>query len=341
MARVGLVGFFGWGNYGDELFHRIWETSIGRFHETQVMHDLLQQPYFSRPAAELVKEVDAIVIGGGDLVIPNKISPLYWNRAWLDVPVYISGVGVPTWVKLEAPDVMDRMRSFFQHPNVKYISARDIESAEWIRHKLRPTVPVYHHADLAFGSFYPPARKFENPTVGISLRTHRADSDPTILLDACKQLQNQGYDILNVVMGTGKTRVADLAVAEAFPLKDQIIFESEDIDAISSTIGGLDLLISNKFHGTVVATTYGVSSVVLSSTSKSKNIYKRLGRTPLLSSATDESLMDKIRLAKMPLSADAVKALRLEAFEGVHNVVSEINAEFPVVNSADHQLQGV
>ncbi|BCW85362.1 hypothetical protein NicSoilE8_30350 [Arthrobacter sp. NicSoilE8] len=341
MARIGLVGFFGWGNYGDELFHRIWERSVGQFHETKVMHDLLQQPYFTRPAAEVVREIDAVVIGGGDLVIPNKISPLYWNRAWLEVPVYISGVGVPTWVKHEAPDVMERMRSFFQHPNVKYISARDIESAEWIRHKLQPTVPVFHHADLAFGSLYPPARKFEKPTVGISLRTHRADSDPTVLLDACRQLQQQGYDVLNIVMGTGKTRAADLAVAEAFPLENQIIFESEDIDEISSTIGGLDLLISNKFHGTVVATTYGVSSVVLSSTSKSKNIYKRLGRTPLLSSATDENLMDKIRLARMPLSDDAVKTLRLEAFEGVHNVVSAINYEFPVLSETAQELQKV
>lgn len=340
MARVGLVGFFGWGNYGDELFHRIWEQSIGRFHETKVMHDLLQQPYFSRPATEIVKDVDAIVIGGGDLVIPNKISPLYWNRAWLDVPVYIAGVGVPTWVKHEAPDVMERMRSFFQHPNVKHISARDIESAEWIRHKLQPTVPVVHHADLAFGSLYPPAWKFEKPTVGISLRTHRADSDPTILIDACRQLQSEGYDILNIVMGTGKTRAADLAVAEAFPLKDQIIFESEDIDEISATIGGLDLLISNKFHGTVVATTYGVSSVVLSSTSKSRNIYKRLGRTPLLSSATDESLMDKINLARMPLAPDAVKELRLEAYEGVHTVLGAINSEFPVT-STSFELQNI
>lgn len=329
MARIGLVGFFGWGNYGDELFHRIWEQSIGQFHETRLLHEKLESPYFVRPAVEVASEVDAIVIGGGDLVIPNKISPLYWNRAWLAKPVYISGVGVPTWIKHEAPDVMERLRAFFQHPNIRYISARDAESAEWIRRKLQPRVVVEQHADLAFGSMYPPAKVFDKPTVGISLRTHRADSDPTILLSACRTLQKEGFDILNIVMGTGRTRAADLEVAKAFPLEGQKIFESEDIDEISSAIGGLDLLISNKFHGTVVATTYGVSSVVLSSTSKSRNIYKRLGRTPLLSSAADEHLMDKIRLARMPIAHDALKAVRLEAYEGVHTVVRSLNSEFP------------
>lgn len=329
MARVGLVGFFGWGNYGDELFHRIWTGSVGSVHETTLLHDKLEYPYFSRPPVDIAKEVDAIIVGGGDLVIPNKISPLYWNKAWLNRPIYISGVGVPTWIKNEAPDVMERLRTFFQHKNVRYISARDAESAQWIRSKLQPNIVVHQHADLAFSGFYPPARKFSNPTVGISLRTHRADADPTILINTCKQLQDEGFDILNIVMGTGRTRAADLEVARNFPLKNQIIFESENINEISSAIGGLDVLISNKFHGTVVATSYGVSSVVLSSTSKSRNLYNRLGRAPLLASATDGKLLEKVRLARMPISPDALRTLRLEAFEGVHSVLRAINADFP------------
>lgn len=329
MARVGLVGFFGWGNYGDEIFHRIWENSIGLVHQTGLIHDQLEYPYFSRPAKDMAADYDAIVIGGGDLVIPNKISPLYWNKAWLTKPVYISGVGVPTWIKHEAPDVMDRLRNFFQHPNIRHISARDIESAQWIRTKLEPKIQVHDHADLAFSGIYPPRTVFERPTVGISLRTHRADADPSVLINTCKQLQDEGYDVLNIVMGTGRTREGDLKVAKAFPLEGQKIFDSENIDDISSVIGGLDLLISNKFHGTVVATTYGVSSVVLSSTSKSRNLYNRLGRSPLLSSSNDESMLEKVRLAKMPVSEDLVRILRMEASEGVHSVVRAINADFP------------
>ena len=156
MARIGLVGFFGWGNYGDELFLRQWQQSLGAHHEVAVVHDQLSAPYFSRQASEVAAEFDAFVIGGGDLVIPNKISPLYWNRAWLQRPVYISGVGVPTWIKHRAPDVIERLRNFFQHPNVKHVSARDEESAQWIRRHLEPRVSVRVHADLAYNLAMPP-----------------------------------------------------------------------------------------------------------------------------------------------------------------------------------------
>lgn len=329
MARIGLVGFFGWGNYGDELFLDNWRQTVGRHHEVAVVHDLLAVPYFSRNAAEIASEFDAILIGGGDLVIPNKISPLYWNRAWLTRPVYISGVGVPTWIKQQAPDVMDRLRTFFQHPNVRHIGARDPESAEWIRRHLTPKLPVDVHADLAFNLLLPPATRFENPTVGINLRTHRAGSDPTQLVRVCEALRSRGYDIANIVLGTGKTRAADLAVARDFPFADQLILESESIDDLSAHLGGVSMLISNKFHGTVVASMYGVSSVVLSATTKSRNLYARLDRHPLLSTNEDPDMLAKVELAAMPVSSTAVRELQLDANEAVRRLVERINQDFP------------
>ena len=329
MARIGLVGFFGWGNYGDELFLHNWQRTIGVHHDVDVVHDVLAAPYFSRPATEIVKDFDALVIGGGDLVIPNKISPLYWNRAWLAKPIYISGVGVPTWIKQQAPDVMERLQNFFQHPNVRHIGARDVESAEWIRRYLTPKVPVVVHADLAFNLTLPPAATFDKPTVAFNLRTHRAGSDPTALVNVCQTMHDRGYDVVNLVLGTGKTRAGDLEVAQAFPFKDQIILESESIDELSSYLGGLDLLISNKFHGTVVATMYGVSSVVLSATTKSRNLYTRLDRRPLLSSNEDPDMLAKVELARMPVSRAAVRELELDANDAVRTLVRKIDADFP------------
>ncbi|GGG64080.1 hypothetical protein GCM10011374_29530 [Kocuria dechangensis] len=329
MARIGLVGFFGWGNYGDELFLDNWKNSIGLHHEVSVVHDQLSAPYFSRQATEVAKEFDALVIGGGDLVIPNKISPLYWNRAWLQRPIYISGVGVPTWIKHHAPDVMERLRHFFQHPNVRHIGARDRESAEWIRRHLEPTVPVEDHADLVFNMTMPPATVFENPTVGINLRTHRADSDPTQLVNVCREMRSRGYDVVNIVLGTGRTRAADLDVARQFPFEDQIVLESENMHDLSSYLGGLDLLLSNKFHGTVVATMYGVSSVVLSATTKSRNLYSRLDRRALLSTNEDPDMLAKADLARVPVSRLAVQELEAEANTAVRALVRRIDNDFP------------
>lgn len=329
MARIGLVGFFGWGNYGDELFHRVWEESVGKFHQTAVVHEQLREPYFSRPATQIADEFDALVIGGGDLVIPNKISPLYWNRAWLRRPIYISGIGVPTWVKHQAPDVMERLRNFFQHSNIRYISTRDVESAQWIRRHLEPTVPVHVHADLVFSMHLPPAARYEQPTVGINLRSHRKDSDPSHLIRSCQILQERGFEIANLVLGTGRTGAVDLEVARSFPLAGQHIISSENIDDLTSAIGGLEFLISNKFHGTVIATAYGVSSVVLSSTTKSINLYRALDRRYLLSSNTDERMMDKINLASVPVPSLAIQALRQDARAGVDEVLDAINTDFP------------
>lgn len=329
MARLGLVGFFGWGNYGDELFLEQWKTSLGRHHDVAVVHDQLTAPYFSRRATDIAEEFDALVIGGGDLVIPNKISPLYWNRAWLQRPVYISGVGVPTWVKYKAPDVIERLRTFFQHSNVRYISARDEESAQWIRHVLQPRISVRVHADLAFNLTMPPAHRYDKPTVGINLRTHRADSDPTQLLRVCETMQERGYDVVNLVLGTGRTRAADIEVARKFPFKDQIILESEDTDQLSSWIGGLEFLLSNKFHGTVAATMYGVSSVVLSATTKSRNLYSRLDRRHLLSSNEDPHLLSKAELAQVPVSDMAVRILEAEANAAVRDLQRLIDTDFP------------
>ena len=95
--RVGLVGYYGWGNYGDEFFKDVLETELKdcRF---RVLHDL-------GPKGELIldnlkaniAEVDVIMIGGGDLVIPLPLSMLYWRPEFLAKPVVIYGVGVPKW----------------------------------------------------------------------------------------------------------------------------------------------------------------------------------------------------------------------------------------------------
>ncbi|OXS81927.1 polysaccharide pyruvyl transferase family protein [Kocuria marina subsp. indica] len=330
MARIGLVGFFGWGNYGDELFLQQWQQSVGLHHEVAVVHDQLAAPYFTRQATDVAKEFDALIIGGGDLVIPNKISPLYWNRAWLQRPVYISGVGVPTWIKHRAPDVIERLQNFFQHPNVRYISARDEESAQWIRRFLEPHVQVAVHADLAYNLSMPPAYKFANPTIGINLRTHRAGSDPAQLMKTCTALRDRGFDIVNLVLGTGRTRAADLEVARAFPFDDQVILDSENINELSSWIGGLDLLLSNKFHGTVAATMYGVSSLVLSATTKSRNLYSRLDRRYLLSSNEDPEMLSKAELGRVPISSLAVEQLEAEANAAVRLLQRRIGADFPM-----------
>jgi polysaccharide pyruvyl transferase WcaK-like protein len=126
--RIGLVGYFGWGNYGDELFLRVWNKELARVGRPEVVHQLTRAPYFTDPPKRVAKRYDAFVIGGGDLVVPWNFSRLYWRPEWLTKPVYVAGVGVPTWGEPKDSVIQD-LRRFLQHPNVRYISARDPESA--------------------------------------------------------------------------------------------------------------------------------------------------------------------------------------------------------------------
>lgn len=130
--KVGLVGFFGWGNFGDELFVKVFEQWLGDDYELKILNDLTCKPYFTRPVQEVVSEVDAIIIGGGDLIIPWSVSDLYWKSEYLEKPVFIVGVGVPTW-RQKNIDVIKKYKNFLMHSNVKFINVRDKESANWIK----------------------------------------------------------------------------------------------------------------------------------------------------------------------------------------------------------------
>lgn len=327
MGKIGLVGFFGWGNYGDELFLRVWRERLGEVHDVSPVGDLLEAPFLSRNAKDIAAEYDAFVIGGGDLVIPTNISPLYWNKAWLAKPIYIAGVGVPTWIKSERKDVIERLRLFFQHRNVKYISARDEESAAWIRSKLSPVVPVAVHADLVFALPVPEARTYVGPTIGVAVRHQRKGAaDLTQVEQTLNRIGRSGFDVVRIVLGIGETGQRDLEVANSLDVPGDIVY-SEDLDALSAAIGGLHSLLSMKFHGTVVATAYGVPSIVLSATSKSQNLYRRIDRLSLLSSTSDEAMYDKATRLAQRVPYTVRDELVSDAERGLSALVERVNAE--------------
>lgn len=329
MARVGLVGFFGWGNYGDELFLRLWQRRLGAFYDVGSVVEICDPPYFNRSAVDVADEYDALVIGGGDLVIPTTISPLYWNSAWLRKSVYISGVGVPTWVGAGRQDVVERMARFFQHENVRYISARDSESAEWIRRHLTPRVPVYVHADLVFALPAPPARAYERPTLGVAVRYQRkGGADLSHIESVVRKIAADGFDVARIVLGVGATGQRDLEIAQALDVPGAVI-HSEDLDEITAAIGGLYALMSQKFHGTVVATMYGVPTIVLSSTSKSRNLFGHIDRPRLLSSPSDADMYDKFTLCGLPVPRIVREELTTDAETGVRALVEHINRDSP------------
>lgn len=312
--RVGLIGYYGFGNYGDELFVDAFREHLGGQLDLEVLPDRTTSPYFSRPVRKVVRAVDAIIIGGGDLVVPWKVSPLYWNPAYLEKPVYISGVGVAQ-LKTAEPTLaaVRTLQEFFQHPNVRYVSARDEISARWIEMHLQPRVPVVLAPDLVCSLTLPGAQPTDD-VLGIVTRHRAAHTDDyTVVQQFAERAIARGMRVQQLVLATGSTGAKDLAHASEPRVADKQVFHSENLDDLSRAIGGCRLLASMKFHGTVVASMYGVPSISMMPTVKSVRYLKALGRPELVSHFTKPSLLDL--LAPLPERIDSaiVERLRTES----------------------------
>jgi polysaccharide pyruvyl transferase WcaK-like protein len=300
---VGLVGYFGWGNYGDELFLEVYRQWLGDTVELRVLHDVLQKPYFSRSLDTVLDGVDAIVIGGGDLVIPWTVSELYWREEYLRLPVFVVGVGVPTWRGAD-PNVVARMAAFFQHPNVRAINTRDQESRAWIERHLRPSAPVTHSADLVFSLDLPRVSPCPQPILGIVTRDRKGEPDDlTQVRRLCEKARDAGYALRHIVLGTGVVGARDKARAADLQVDGKETVASEEISDLTRAIAECSVLASMKFHGTVVAAAYGIPSLVLTASNKSRNFLRMIERPELVTSLTDETLADRFSpyMASIPI----------------------------------------
>ena len=324
--KVGLVGFFGWGNFGDELFLLAHKTFLSDICEPAQLNDGTQKPFFSRPVADIVKEHDALVIGGGDLIVPWKMPRLYFKAEYLEKPVFIVGVGVPTWKSGEAA-VIKSYRKFFRSPNVRLIIARDPESVAWIEDNLAPRVPVRFFPDLVCAMDLPSPKPDPAPTFGLVLRHRKGEEDDFSQVRAlCDRAKSLGYAVKHIVLGTAAVGISDLAVANKFRLEDEELVHSENLLDLCRAIAGCHALASMKFHGTVVATMYGIPSIALSSTTKNRNFLKLIERPDLMSSYNAKDLAQRLPTSPVRIPSSTRDHLKAEATRGYEVLRQAIQA---------------
>lgn len=310
---MGLIGFYGWGNYGDELFEQVYREHLGPTCDLEVLHDILEAPYFTRPVTEVLKDIDAVIIGGGDLVVPWSLSQLYWKHEFLTRPVFISGVGVPaSSTNRPKPAVVAHLRTFFQHENVRWISARDQESVDWITTHLEPKVPVRLTSDLVFALTLPPVER-DDRLVGVVTRKRPKHDDDYTQIEAMATLaQEKGMRVRHIVLGTLGSGQADAKDSTGLQIEGKELYRSEDLDDLSRAIGECRLLLSMKFHGSLVAAMYGTPSVVLMPTAKNRRLFTRLGRPELVTSF-DKELTGFVDPLPELIPEDAVRPRREQA----------------------------
>lgn len=123
MGNIGLVGYYGFNNYGDDIFLEIWRDKLGSHRAMAIT------PY------DNLDTFDKIIIGGGDLIWANAFNNNYFNERWFENgrKVYVYGIGVADIENKVFSDVnvFNLYKNFLSRVN--YISTRDKESATWLK----------------------------------------------------------------------------------------------------------------------------------------------------------------------------------------------------------------
>lgn len=321
---VGLAGFFGYGNYGDELFVSVYKQFLQDDFDLRFLSDQLTKPYYSKPLEEVVAGVDAIVIGGGDIVQPWNLDPRYFSQEFLAKPVFVVGVGVPIRSgtnmnpnHTEKDWVVKKYAEFFNHPSVKLIHGRDDQTCTWIRSKTKPAIGVIEAPDVVCALNLPPATRppAGQEVLGIVTRQRPNQEDDYTQINALADQQRaRGWKIRHIILGTGDVGARDSLDAADVTGPKELVY-TESLDELSRAIGSCTALVSMKFHGTVVATMYGVPSTVLIPTNKNRNFMKRIERGDLVSRFDDASLCSRFNPMPAPLDPAALDMLRSRAAE--------------------------
>jgi hypothetical protein len=165
------------------------------------------------------------------------------------------------------------------------------------------------------------------PILSVVTRRRRGGADDyTQLRRLCEQGREAGYRVRQIVLATGSTGQADREAADELDIPDKELVFTEDLDEITQAIGESTVLASMKFHGTVVATAYGIPSIVLSPTDKSRNLYRMIGQERLLSHLHHADLPGKLAEADSPIPVSTRDSLKQRTRAMIDELVSHLAA---------------
>lgn len=314
--RLGITGSLGRGNYGDELYVKTYEHWFGGWADLFMLAGLPRQYYFKKYAHEFVDIMDAIVMGGGDLICPYRpridgdfINPMYLRR-----PFHVAGIGVERNKSDVDPEVVERWNKFLSHPSVVSISNRDPGSKEWVEEHFDVNVPVTSHPDLVCALPFPKVTKPKGaPILGIVTRHIKSAREYALLPKIASKLSARGWRIRHIIGGVGGHGKKDYENAKLLEIENKEIFYSENLDKISRSIGECSLLLSMKLHTTLVGTMYEVPTVCVNPAVKAREFMKAAGREDLVFDPLDPRLLDLVDSEIPAPDPVRVKQLREEA----------------------------
>lgn len=329
--RIGLTGSFGRGNYGDELYVRNYQHWFGPWADLFLLTGLPKPAYFRAFGEASVDLMDAVVLGGGDLLCPYrpKIDRDFINRAFLRRPLHVAGIGVERNRPDIDPTVLRRWQAFLTHANVRSITTRDPGSAAWIGEHVKPRVPVGAHPDLVCALPLPPAQRPEGPPiVGLVTRHIKHPKEYVLVAEVARSLSEQGWRVRHIIGGVGTHGAKDLENAHHLQVPGKEVMHSENLDDISRALGECTLVLSMKLHTTLVAVMYGVPTVCVNPVVKARAFMQAAGCAHLVLGSNDRHLTALVAKGVPPPPPDRIARLRSEASEAMRMLSQRIWDDF-------------
>jgi len=303
VKKLGIVGYYGHGNFGDDLFllafRRLFASRNYRLDLLGHSGGLMRKYPDSR-VSTIKDNYSAIIIGGGDILIPGyDVSNQYLLEEFLEVPVFIHGVGVPTWTGCD-PTAFERLKAFVRQSAIRAITARDNESVTWINEKLQPKTPAVLTEDIVWSLADTldtrVARSATIDRVGIVMRGGQNKPDDK-MKEFVQHLLGRGLNVRFIMLATGKELDFDLGAVEKLECLDSpqvdVVVRQSDSDLLNA-FGGVDVVYSMKFHGCIAALMNGIPTVALITTDKFNHLYKRLGIQKFIIHHTNAKLFESL-----------------------------------------------
>lgn len=329
--RIGLTGSFGRGNYGDELYVRNYQHWLGPWADLFLLTGLPKPAYFSELGESSVDLMDAVVLGGGDLLCPYrpKIDRDFINPTFLRRPLHVAGIGVERNRSTIDPTVLKRWQDFLTHPSVRSITTRDFGSQAWIEEHICPSVPVNVHNDMVCALPLPPVNRPKGPPiVGLVTRHIKHPKEYVLVAQMAQKLSQQGWHVRHVIGGVGNHGSKDLENSRYLEVHGKETFHSQDLDAISRALGECSLVLSMKLHTTLVAVMYGVPTVCVNPVVKAKAFMEAAGCGKLVVAPNDRRLIELIDAGVPPPPPDRVDALRNDASAAMRALAQRLWDDF-------------
>ncbi|MBD3942542.1 polysaccharide pyruvyl transferase family protein [Microbacterium sp. NEAU-LLC] len=339
--RIGLAGSFTHGNYGDELYVRVYEHWLGQWSDLTLLTGLNRPRYFGDIRQKQVDVMDAVVIGGGDLICPYRprINPDFINPMYLRRPVHVAGIGVELNRSDIDPRVVRRWREFLRHRSIRSVSARDDRSAEWIKKHIRGRRLVSTHPDLVCALPLPPVTRPEGaPILGLVTRHIKHPKEYALMAEVSRLLLAQGWRVRHIIGGVGNHGQKDLENSRLLEVDGKETFHSEDLGDITRALGECSLVLSMKLHTTLVATMYGVPTVCVNPVAKARSFMQSIGREDLVLAPDDRRLIEIVERGVPAVPMDRVEELRAAAIDQLRSLSQQIWDDYRSESPARERL---